>query len=364
MMFDSTKQTLGDLGERRIVRELIFPRFPKAEGHIMGIGDDCAVLPNLPADQNLVITTDPCPTPIVCLIETPDYFQYGRLTMLINVSDLAAMGAKPLGIVVSTVMPEIMPVADYERFLDGLKDASHEWSCPIIGGNIKDGPEFTATGTAIGAIKHECMMRRMGAKSGDRVCVIGEMGLFWAALITRLLPDISLDISHHHTLDKSLYRLSARVKEGQALAEARSVTSCMDSSDGVGACLQELASVNQVDIVIDSQSLMPHPSVKQVAARAAIDVRKLMLSWGNWELVCTVPSQNVDRVRQLIEGLGTSFSDIGEVAHGTGKVWLNEGSKLDLLNNFSSERFSNRSYFTHGLEAYFDFLKTEPIVIQ
>src|SRR5436309_761620 len=109
--------TLRDLGERRIVKELIAPRFPQSEDQMMGIGDDCAVIPMCSPDQVLVMTTDPCPTPVVCLIEREDYYHYGRLTALINVSDLAAMGAKPIGLLISTIMPEDMRVADYERFL-------------------------------------------------------------------------------------------------------------------------------------------------------------------------------------------------------------------------------------------------------
>src|SRR5712671_5686858 len=111
---------LRDLGERRILREIIYPRFSSFDGQIVGIGDDCAILPSPPIGHALVVTTDPCPTPVVCMVERPDMYHYGRMTILINVSDLAAMGAQPLGIVVSTVMPEDMSVREFDRFLDGI----------------------------------------------------------------------------------------------------------------------------------------------------------------------------------------------------------------------------------------------------
>lgn len=363
MSTDHRTQTLRDLGERRIVRELIASRFPAVAGHIIDIGDDCAVIPVPSQDQALVLTTDPCPAPVICLIETTDYYHYGRLTVLINVSDLAAMGATPLALLVSTVMPEDMKVSDYERFLDGLAEASLEWSCPIVGGNIKDGPSFTATGSAVGAIKTEFVMRRKGAIPGDRVCVIGEMGFFWAAALSRLVPNVQLDTGQRDSLDRAWYRPVARIKEGMVLAESQCATACMDSSDGVIGCLYELAQVNQVDIVVRSESLQPFPAVSRVAEAAGIDARKLMLSWGDWELVCTVHPEALYRVKLLMESIGTTCTDIGEVCAGAGKVWFEQEGKLGTLTNFASERFCGTSIFTHGLDAYLDFLRAEPLAV-
>lgn len=353
---------LKSLGERRIVKELIAPRFPKTDDQLIGIGDDCAVLLPPPPGQHLVMTTDPCPTPVICQLETPNFYHYGRLTVLINVSDLASMGAKPLGMVVSTVMPEDMKVGEYESFLDGLVEASNEWLCPIIGGNIKDGPNFTATASALGTAHKECLMSRVGAKPGDRICVMGEMGIFWSAVISRLLDIEILNPSDNDLLNRSLYKPDAKVQEGIQLSERMLVTSCMDSSDGISGCLQELALVNNVDIIVDSQALVAHPVVSYIARETKIDVRKLLFSWGNWELVFTVDPQKLPLVIQLAKELDTPFFDIGEIRSGNGKVLLDEEGEYGSLTNFASERFSKTSYFTHGLEAYLDFLRNEPLV--
>lgn len=353
--------TLRDLGERRIVKELIVPRFPSVREHIVDIGDDCAVIPAPPSDYVIVMTTDPCPTPVVCLVDTPDFYHYGRLTMLINISDLAAMGAKPVGLLVSSIMPENMKVIDYERFLDGLSDASNEWSCPIIGGNIKDGPSFAATGSALGMMQRDLVMRRSGSQVGDKVCVVGEMGLFWAAVLGRMYG-ISLNTVQQSKLDESLYKPVAKIKEGATLAGTKQVTSCMDSSDGITGCLHEIALVNQVDIVIDAKLLQPHPAVREIAKAIQIDARKLMLSWGNWELVCTIRNEAVGKISQLMESLGTRFSIIGETRAGNGQVWLEDENQIGLIANLASERFSATSTFTHGLETYVNFLRAEPLV--
>lgn len=360
MDFHAT-QTLRDLGERRIVHELIIPRFEAQGKALVKIGDDCAVLPAPSPDEVLVMTTDPCPIPVICILDQPDFYHYGRMTALINVSDLAAMGARPLGLLVSTVMPEEMAVAEYERFLEGLAEATQEWDCPVVGGNIKDGPSFTATGSALGAVKRECLMLRTGAKPDDHVLIVGEMGLFWAAVVRRLKPDIQLDTAIETTLRQCEYRPVARIREGRALAQARLATACIDSSDGVFACLRELAMANAVDIVVHSASLRPATAVSRVASAGGIDPRKLMLAWGDWQLVCTVRPEHVNSAIALIESLGTPCYDIGEVCEGAGMVWLQEGTKRGRLANLASERFAATSLFSHGLEAFLDILENAPL---
>jgi len=356
------RKTLRDLGERKIITDYIVPRFPAGGQQIVGIGDDCAVLRAAPKGHLIVVTMDPCPTPVICLVETPDLYHYGRLTALINVSDLAAMGATPVGLQVSTVMPEDMLISDFERFLDGLADASREWSCPVVGGNIKDGSDFSATGAAFGFVKKDQFMRRQGAAPGDQVYVVGEMGLFWAAVLSRIIAGIKLEDSAQSKLDKALYKPAPMIREGMALAKSQGVSTCMDSSDGVTGCLFEIAKVNSVDIMLDGNSLQPHPAVSQVAAGAKIDHRKLMLAWGDWELVCTIPKGKVKKVTDILASLGSKFYKLGEVRQGSGKVWLHDAGHEGLLVNLASERFSGTSYFTHGLDAYIHFLRNQPLV--
>jgi thiamine-monophosphate kinase len=353
--------TLGQLGERRIVEELIRPRFAGSRDLVVGIGDDCAVLSPPPPGEVIVFTTDPCPTPVIVLLGDTDFYHYGRMTVLINVSDLAAMGAIPVGLLTSTVMPEEMKVSEYERFLDGLVDASLEWSCPIVGGNIKDGPTFTATGTALGRVERDFMMLRTGAMPRDRVLVVGEMGLFWAAVLQRMNPLATIGSEHTDLLWQVLSRPVARLREGRILGASGLVTACMDSSDGVIGCLQELALKNLADVVVEAPLLAPHPVVEQVAQRAAIDPRKLMLSWGDWQLVCTVRPQDANTVIASLQSTGTVCHDIGRIAEGSGRVVLEEDGKQRLITNFASERFSPTSFFSHGLEAYIAFLKQQPL---
>jgi thiamine-monophosphate kinase len=352
---------LGELGERRIVDELIAPRFHSSPPILLGIGDDGAVIMPPPGEL-IVVTTDPCPTPVVCMLEGEDFAHYGRMTALINVSDLGAMGARPLGLLVSTVMREDMPTSKYERFLDSLAEACSEWGCPVIGGNIKDGTCFTATGMAIGAVKPDCLMRRTGSQEGDSVVVIGDLGLFWAAVLTRLFPDACPAFPERDVLDKALYQPEPKGRQGVALGEAHLLSACMDSSDGVFACLREISLLNGVDIVVDASSLRVHSAVLSVAHSTKIDPEKLALAWGDWQLVGTASRSSCLELERVLRPFGTPYHIIGKVQCGSGKVWLRtEAGQLGVVSNLASERFSRASMFTHGLDGYVEILRTAPL---
>jgi len=355
--------TLSSLGERRILESVILPRVSRSKAGASGIGDDCAELSSADLDEILLITTDPCPTPVVFELGDCDYWHYGWMTVLINVSDLAAMGGKPVGIVVSTVMPENLSVGDYDRFLEGLTAAADTWACPILGGNIKDGREFTATGTALGTVSTERIMRRTGARPGDLVYAVGTMGLFWASVLARVTAgEVDLTPDTRESLRSALHQPVARLAEGRALSGLGVVSSCMDASDGVSGCFTELARVNALDIVVDSDLLTPHQAVREVADRLDIDVRKLMLSWGNWELVFTAPSSAHPDIERLAKVENMPVQLLGYAREGCGRVLLEEDQKMYRMTDFSSQRFAATSYFTHGIDSFSAWLADAPLV--
>lgn len=352
------QKELGDMGERDILNKMILPMFPFVAENF----DDCATLPMPPQGCSMVITTDPCPTPVICMIESPDMYHYGRMTALISVSDLASMGATPMGMLVSTVMPENMAVEEYNRFLIGLSDACNEWKCPVIGGNIKDGQSFTANATAIGCVKTENIMKRKGATPKDKVCVIGEMGLFWSAVLKKI-EGIKIRTQNDKLLNNALYKPTPKILEGIYLAETKSITSCMDSSDGIYACLREIAITNGVDIIIQNDWLTPHEAVFEVADSLKIDFRNLMFAWGDWELVCTVSEDKIEAIESLMKLHGAKLSVIGTVKEGSGKVFLEQNGELGTITDISSERFCKTSMFTYGIEPYIKLIKNTPFAV-
>ena len=139
---------LSDLGERRIIRELLAARYA---GNTEAFGDDCAALPlGAASGQHLVVTTDPCPPPMATQLGFDDHFFIGWLLATINLSDLAAAGADPLGIMTSLQLPASTRLVDFERLLDGLDACCAESGTCVLGGNLKEAPKLDVAATAVG----------------------------------------------------------------------------------------------------------------------------------------------------------------------------------------------------------------------
>lgn len=352
---------LKDLGEAKI-HQRILERLPKeAGGHIALMpGDDCAAI-NVPDKEILVVSTDPCPLPVLSMFEGNDYHRFGWFSMVIGLSDLAAMGARPLGMLLALEAEESMPVASLDAFYDGVLEASQEFDCPILGGNVKDAKQFSCVGTVLGSVTQQGILRRSGARAAQRLFVLGEMGRFWAGVLCKQ-EGIELEEEALRSVLTPLRRPWPRVREGLALVD-QSLSQCaMDSSDGLTACFASIAEQSQVDLNLDLGQLIPLPEVAEVAERTGIDARNMMLGWGDWQLVCTVPNEKVLLLRETMVALDCPIMDVGWVSEGEGHVWVHDASgRLGRLTDFASTRFNNASYFTHGLSNYIHQLRNQPL---
>ncbi len=336
-------ERLFDIGESAVVRSLIYGTFP----HLKKYHDDAVTL-DIGKYLSISISTDPCPEPLICKFDEKNrYYHYG----LINYSDLAATGVEPIGILLSTVMPNDMYTYEYSHFLQGVKDACTAWGGNLLGGNIKDGKEFSVTGTAIGGQINKNILKRVGCNVGDAVCVVGDPGIFWLAIL-KLLEGCNLNELDNYT--KSFVTSPyPKVKEGLLLSESNKVTSCMDNSDGIIGCLYELATLNNVSIIIDDNKLLPNSTLCQYCAKRNIEYRNLMLSFGGWDLVFTCPMSEVSSLQTLFAMNACGFNVIGSVIKKSQeKVMLVKDNSVYKINDFSSKRFNKHSYFSFGLEAF------------
>lgn len=174
----SENQMLSDVGERGLLKDMIFPLIERSSGLENVLGDDCAIFSSNSLDTSVVWTIDPAPLPIAWLIGDRSYYTYGWYSVAINLSDLAAMGAKPYGILLSIVAPNNMKIYELKEFIQGANDCCRKYDAYIMGGNIKDGNDFSCVVSAIGTSKLKRVMRRKGACEGDFIISVGEFGAF------------------------------------------------------------------------------------------------------------------------------------------------------------------------------------------
>jgi len=118
---------------------------------------------------------------------------------------------------------------------------------------------------------------------------------------------------------------------------------------------------SSIDLHIDLSRIATDPLVKKVAGEAGLDVRKLLLAWGDWELVCTVTTDRLEPLLSVMKRLGCPVFSIGHVTEGKGNVWFHDQDKVGRLSYVASERFTSRSYFSHGLRNYLACMRNEPL---
>lgn len=268
---DPQGPTLAELSEIAVL-ERIFPRLPDSDATIIGPGDDAAVI--AAPDGRFVVTTD-------MMIHGPDFrlawshpADLGWKAAATNLSDVAAMGARPTALVVAIAAPQNLPVSVVEGIADGLREACAALapSCGVVGGDLSASETLTIAVTAFGDLQGAAPVLRSGARPGDVVAIaeggnlLGEAGRGLALLFTRGVDGLgnpdetaaeALRLEHPRLLAAQL-RPSPPIAAG-ALAAASGATAMLDVSDGLALDAARIARASGVRIDFDSAALGGHP---------------------------------------------------------------------------------------------------------
>lgn len=283
-----------DIGERALIKRIM--------GILGGIDkDDCAVIES--RDGYLVVTTD-------MLHRKTDFpegmspWQMGWMTAAVNLSDIAAMGAEPSGLLIAAGVPPETDLAFLEGIFAGLRDCAKANGTRILGGDLDSHDELTLVGCALGHIEKDLILRRCGALPGDLLCTTGQLGSAGAGLWKVL----SKGAGSENELVQKLFQPVPRLREGLALAKSRSATSMMDNSDGLSLSLFDLAEASGVGFLVKVAKLPISPEVRGIA-KDGLDLMDLALySGGDFELLFTVRSDRIDIARDACD-----LTVIGEV---------------------------------------------------
>ena len=250
--------------------------------------DDCAVIDA--GDRYLVATTD-------MLHRDSDFpdimnpWQMGWMSVAVNLSDIAAMGAETSGVLIAVGLPPEADLFFIDELFSGFGDCASFYGTRILGGDTDSQRELTITGTALGFVEKDLVLRRKGARPGDLLCTTGALGGAGGGLRAWRHGDLE------STFITSLLEPEPRLKEGRALAKSRAVTAMMDNSDGLALSLFDLAGVSHVGFVVKEEAL---PMAEGLAEMVGQDkARELVMSaGGDFELIFTVRPEGLEAARK------------------------------------------------------------------
>jgi thiamine-monophosphate kinase len=288
---------LRDLGEFELI-ERIQRLAAEVQGKdvVFGIGDDAALL-RPRRGEDLVVTSDAMVegTHFRWDGETPRIL--GRRALAANLSDLAAMGSRPIGFTFALAAPPSLELRRVTEVARGMLDLAGSFACPLVGGNVTRARETSINITALGAVARGRVLMRSGARVGDRILVTGKLGI--------------------SALERARGRIrtvpTPRVAEGRALARIASVTACIDISDGLLADLEHLLEASDVGGEIDAGRVPTPRGFEAACRRLRRNPLRLALGGGeDYELLFTA-SGNTPSSKALERRLGIAVTEIGRI---------------------------------------------------
>lgn len=260
---------VSDIGEKQLVNYIL------SQSKSI-VADDTAITEF--NDTNLISTCD-------MLIESKhfpkgmSYFQMGFKSVTVNVSDLAAMGAQPLGFLLSIALPKDLAIDNFKQIIKGVIDACSYYNIPLIGGDTNEASEIIISGTALGLCDNPMMKNT--ARNGDLICLTGDIGM--AAL--------GFNLNGDNIYTKKSLEPYARLNEGQIIKKA-GATSATDITDGLASELYEMKP-DSLGFMIYEEKLEISDEFKKMSADLGLDYLDLLLHVGeDFELVFTISKGN------------------------------------------------------------------------
>jgi thiamine-monophosphate kinase len=307
------KENLGKVGEFGFIEKIRSAMKTKNPSVVLGIGDDAAIFkPTL--GHELIFTTD-------MLVEDRHFnfkwitpWQLGAKTIAVNVSDCAAMGAKPTVAVVSLGVPSSFAVKDLEAFYDGMKGWAESYGAQIVGGDTVGSDKFVVNVALVGEVEKGKALKRSGAQVGDALFVTGTLGDSAAGLYSLQHPSAKgkgtapLLVKRHLTP-------TPRFTVGRALSTKKWATSAIDISDGLSSEIHHLCEESDTGVEIHEEAIPYSDSLIHFCDENQLDPFDFALNGGeDYELLFTVPLAKISEVVQKLPGeTGVAVKSIGRM---------------------------------------------------
>lgn len=300
---------VSDIGEKELVRYII--------SHSKNIIPDDTAITSFEGTK-LISTCD-------MLIQSrhfPDnmsYFNMGFKAVTVNVSDLAAMGAEPLGFLLSIAIPKDLSVDSFKEIIDGVLNACDYYKIPLIGGDTNEASEIIINGTALGLTDSPLM--KDSYNKDDLICITGDIGLAALGFELETLDNIYV---------KHALRPEARIREGIILKNF--ATSATDITDGLASELYTIKK-DGFGFMIYEDMLNISEEYKSMAEKLNLDYLDLILHVGeDFELLFTINKENIEK-------LPIDYMIIGEVTDSDVVEMTLENGFVETIKNKGYEHY-------------------------
>jgi|SRR5271157_214000 len=307
----SLLESAGGLGERKII-EIIQDHLDLMPNLAVSFGDDVSAL-SIGKECLAVLKTDM----LVSKTDVPPsmtLWQAARKAVVMNVSDFAAKGVKPIAMLVSLGLPKDMTAKDVVELAEGLNAGAREYGAYVVGGDTGEASDLVINMSLFGMARRNHLMLRSGAKPGDFLAVTGPFGNAAAGLRT-LLGNLDVPEKVRGALVKSVLLPHARLKEGLVLSHSKAVSAAIDSSDGLAWSLHEIARASNVGLLVDR--LPAAWEAMEFAEYAKIDLAELVFYGGEeYEILLTIRPDAWAAAEKAVTRMGGQLLQIGKVTGG------------------------------------------------
>ena len=222
----------------------------------------------------------------------------GWMSVAVSLSDVASMGARPIGVVAALGIPGDTDVSFIDGIARGMKDCARKYGTDIVGGDTDQHAELTIVTTAMGRVDKDKVKLRSGAKVGDLLCVTGYLGTP-AAAYKILIEGREATEKDTKVLIDGFFRPKPRVEEGIRLSKYPQVTAMMDVSDGLGKSVFELSHSSHLGFLVDADRLPVREETRNLAKNRDELLDMAVCFGGEFELLFTVDPSSVDRIRDV-----------------------------------------------------------------
>ena len=280
-----------------------------------GIGDDCAVL-HLGGGESLLFTTDLLTEGVHFLRAATPARELGRKALAVNLSDVAAMGGRPVATLLSLALPADAAGDWALEFMEGYRELCERFGVALIGGDTtRSTGGVTVNVAAIGRVRSECIKRRSDARPGDTIFVTDELGASAAGLQEILAGRCDTPLAAVHRNPQPA------VAEGIWLGARPEVHAMMDLSDGLASDLRHILDRSGCGAEIDTE---------RIPVAAGADVRLAVCGGEDYKLLLTAAAGEAGALmRDFREAFGTPLHPVGRITGAPGLVWLEEKKPVD-----------------------------------